>query len=39
MARTEGDITKLVSAKRETDLLRTTVPSSIGRVMKIKGRR
>jgi len=36
MARTKGDITKLVSAKRETDSLRTTVPSSIVRVMKLK---
>jgi len=36
MARTKGDITKLVSAKKETDSLRTTVPSSIVRVMKLK---
>jgi len=36
MARTKGDITKLVSAKRETDSLRTMVPSSIVRVMKLK---
>ena len=36
MARTKGDITKLVSAKRETDSLRTTVPSLIVRVMKLK---
>ena len=36
MARTKGDITKLVSAKRETDSLRTTVSSSIVRVMKLK---
>ena len=36
MARTKGDITKLVSAKRETDSLRATVPSSIVRVMKLK---
>jgi hypothetical protein len=35
MARTKGDITKLVSAKKETDSLRTTVPSSIVRVMKL----
>jgi len=36
MARTKGDITKLVSAKKETGSLRTTVPSSIVRVMKLK---
>jgi len=36
MARTKGDVTKLVSAKRETDSPRTTVPSSIVRVMKLK---
>ena len=36
MARTKGDITKLVSAKRETDSLRTMIPSSIVRVMKLK---
>jgi len=36
MARTKGDVTKLVSAKKETDSLRTTVPSSIVRVMKLK---
>jgi len=36
MARTKGDITKLVSAKKETDSLRTTVPSAIVRVMKLK---
>jgi len=36
MARTKGGITKLVSPKRETDSLRTTIPSSIVRVMKLK---
>jgi len=36
MAWTKGDITKLVSAKRETDSLRTMIPSSIVRVMKLK---
>jgi len=36
IAWTKGDITKLISAKRETDSLRTTVPSSIVRVMKLK---
>ena len=36
MARTRGDVTKLVSAKKETDSLRTTVPSSIVRVMKLR---
>jgi len=36
MAMTKGDITELVSAKRETDSLRTAVPSSIVRAMKLK---
>jgi len=36
IAWTKGNITKLMSAKRETDSLRTTVPSSIVRVMKLK---
>jgi len=36
IAWTKGDITKLISAKRETDSLRTTVLSSIVRVMKLK---
>jgi len=32
MARTKGDITKLVSAKKETGSLRATVTSYIARV-------
>jgi len=36
IAWTKEDIKKLISAKRETDSLRTTVPSSIVRVMKLK---
>ncbi len=36
IAWTNEDIKKLISAKRETDSLRSTVPSSIVRVMKLK---
>ena len=35
MGRNEGDRTKLSSAKTMTDSLRTTVPSSIVRQMKL----
>ena len=35
MARNKGDKTKLVSAGIKTDSLRTTVPSSIVRQMKL----
>ena len=35
MGRNKGDRTKLSSAKTETDSLRTTVPSSIVRQMKL----
>jgi len=36
IAWTKGDITKFISAKRETNSLRTTVSSSIVRLMKLK---
>ena len=36
MARNRGDRTKLVSAGIKTDSLRTTVPGSIVRQMKLK---
>jgi hypothetical protein len=35
MARTKGDRTNLVMAKTKSDSLRTTVPSSIVRQMKL----
>ena len=35
MGRNKGDRTKLTSAKTKTDSLRTTVPSSIVRQMKL----
>ena len=37
MARNRGDRTKLVSAGIKTDSLRTTVPGSIVRQMKLNG--
>ena len=36
MVRTKGDITKLVSAKTESDSLRVTMPSSLVKVLKLK---
>ena len=38
MARNKGDKTKLVSAGIKTDSLRTTVPGSIVRQMKLNAR-
>ncbi len=35
MSRTKGDRTKLVAAKTKSDSLRTTVPSSIVRQLKL----